>query len=1127
MWNNGMPPMNAMNPQAWGPSQDPTLYIQQQQQQMTPEQYKQWEIYYQQYSAWYAQYGEQYAATMAAQGAFPGTPTAPYPNYQPPPPPLPTEPAPPPPSEPSPSTSNTSTGYVAAKAAPVTYQQPSQPRQDQPEMPLHQQHQSQQPYQSQVSSKWGHKPQIKTNQRIQYGATRTMGQQNNQNNNRRDQTPNGQTNIPPNRRIYHVSQPQQQQTPPKPSNNQQPPSNKTTDEPSEEEKFFDDQFTKWEKEFESWRKQNINHPDKKTYAEYERKFLETRAKLLERREQMRRKKKPPAVQVKTEPEDTYQRESPKTWQPQPINSAEIKPEAIFPVVANNAGSIPGFGFDGEDEIKQEPVDTEAVPSSSNKKSAKPLLDLRENIQNAPVSNDLQQQLDTLLENSQVSALLTLVNLTNENLNAIQLNALKPIIEALKQLTGRGDKEIIKALVEVSMRLNNNSNQAEEVPQEPEMQENEPLVHVAAAGIKVMPPVESFQQMQPPPSMNQSWQEFDPSWNQQQSWQQNQFFNMPPPSTRAPNDNPSLNNVQERLLGLSQPNSQHQQFNQAPPPPPAETPMNDNNMFARRNNFRDEFEANFVDYGHQGNRNFGRENFSDYPQNRNQPRNMNNGRNNNNRNQNRRSFMPEESLDYGESNPTYPGKWILISERPPLIRRTKRGKRKNRKGQIIESKKWPGNKNNPQESTSEAEKPPESSSNGTKDSENEENVPLLCDKKPVEPSPIPESEFLVVPKYGPYPKTTTLRMHKNTISLDEILLEPGRLTRPPKIVIIFRGPPGSGKSVLAKLIKDQEAVIGGNSPRILSIDDYYTVEEEKEEVDPITGKKTMKIESRYEYVADKEDDYMQYLVRSLKKTLTDGLFDFVLVDAWNDKLHHYFELHDLATKHGYVAYTIELLYAFDVCLDHNVHNRSPADIKNMIVNWKSLPPKHILLDATNLIQFSMNEAIEEAQAANQSEQEPTKNNEETGNGNAEAKKDSNEDPIDTPMDSIEVDLAAEQETEDLSDEVEETGFFKSKWEDDATENKLARLDGVSKPLRHPTIEDYLQMDGWEPPKSSSNGKKRVRWADIVAKNEQQKMKQLGFVVGHTDWSKMMDPTEGSSALCDIKYIEKAPKFRKLE
>lgn len=38
--------------------------------------------------------------------------------------------------------------------------------------------------------------------------------------------------------------------------------------------------------------------------------------------------------------------------------------------------------------------------------------------------------------------------------------------------------------------------------------------------------------------------------------------------------------------------------------------------------------------------------------------------------------------------------------------------------------------------------------------------------------------------------------------------------------------------------------------------------------------------------------------------------------------------------------------------------------------------------------------------------------------------------------------------------------------------VARLDGTNKPMKHATIEEYLQMDGWEPPPSSSNGKKRV-------------------------------------------------------
>ncbi len=39
-----------------------------------------------------------------------------------------------------------------------------------------------------------------------------------------------------------------------------------------------------------------------------------------------------------------------------------------------------------------------------------------------------------------------------------------------------------------------------------------------------------------------------------------------------------------------------------------------------------------------------------------------------------------------------------------------------------------------------------------------------------------------------------------ISIDDILNKPGRLTRPKKVVILMRGPPGSGKTYVSKLIK---------------------------------------------------------------------------------------------------------------------------------------------------------------------------------------------------------------------------------------------------------------------------------------------------------------------------------------
>lgn len=47
-------------------------------------------------------------------------------------------------------------------------------------------------------------------------------------------------------------------------------------------------------------------------------------------------------------------------------------------------------------------------------------------------------------------------------------------------------------------------------------------------------------------------------------------------------------------------------------------------------------------------------------------------------------------------------------------------------------------------------------------------------------------------------------------------------------------PGSGKSYLAKLIRDREAEHGGTA-RIMSIDDYFMQEGEIEEKDPQTGK----------------------------------------------------------------------------------------------------------------------------------------------------------------------------------------------------------------------------------------------------------------------------------------------------
>lgn len=41
---------------------------------------------------------------------------------------------------------------------------------------------------------------------------------------------------------------------------------------------------------------------------------------------------------------------------------------------------------------------------------------------------------------------------------------------------------------------------------------------------------------------------------------------------------------------------------------------------------------------------------------------------------------------------------------------------------------------------------------------------------------------------------------DVVTIEDLVSVPGRFMRPPKMVIILRGPPGSGKTTLAKMIK---------------------------------------------------------------------------------------------------------------------------------------------------------------------------------------------------------------------------------------------------------------------------------------------------------------------------------------
>lgn len=112
----------------------------------------------------------------------------------------------------------------------------------------------------------------------------------------------------------------------------------------------------------------------------------------------------------------------------------------------------------------------------------------------------------------------------------------------------------------------------------------------------------------------------------------------------------------------------------------------------------------------------------------------------------------------------------------------------------------------------------------------------------------------------------------------------------RIVIIMRGIPGSGKSFLSKLIKEKEHEMGG-SARILSIDDYF--------IDNDGSSK----QHSYEFDAKMEETYTQYLLKSFRKTLTDNLYECIIVDCKNTTLTHLNEFYTIARTY---LFTVSIL-----------------------------------------------------------------------------------------------------------------------------------------------------------------------------------------------------------------------------
>ncbi|NXL64061.1 YLPM1 protein, partial [Chordeiles acutipennis] len=359
---------------------------------------------------------------------------------------------------------------------------------------------------------------------------------------------------------------------------------------------------------------------------------------------------------------------------------------------------------------------------------------------------------------------------------------------------------------------------------------------------------------------------------------------------------------------------------------------------------------------------------------------------------------------------------------------------------------------------------------------EERIPISAPSIPRQPPPAPRVERKPESK-----------------NVDDILKPPGRDSRPERIVIIMRGLPGSGKTHVAKLIRDKEVECGGPAPRVLSLDDYFITEVEKEERDPDTGKKVKKKVMEYEYEADMEETYRTSMFKTFKKTLDDGFFPFIILDAINDRVRHFEQFWSAAKTKGFEVYLAEMSADNQTCSKRNIHGRKLKEISRMSDHWEAAPRHMMRLDIRSLLQDAAIEEVEmEDFDANIEDQKE------------EAKKDT-----------------AEEEESEL-------GYIpKSKWEMDTSEAKLDKLDGLRTGTKRKRdweaiasrMEDYLQLPDDYDTRASEPGKKRVRWADLEEKKDADRKRAIGFVVGQTDWEKITDESGhlAERALNRTKYI----------
>jgi len=210
------------------------------------------------------------------------------------------------------------------------------------------------------------------------------------------------------------------------------------------------------------------------------------------------------------------------------------------------------------------------------------------------------------------------------------------------------------------------------------------------------------------------------------------------------------------------------------------------------------------------------------------------------------------------------------------------------------------------------------------------------------------------------------------------------------------------------------------------------------------------DGEYLYEPDMEDSYRANLLKRFKKNIDAGLFQFMLVDAINDKVSKFREFWSYAKQNGYEVYICTVDCDPVLAASRNTHQRTEAETVLLARGWEETPSHMNTLDVREFLQTDAIPHVEMTEADA---------DESNGDTNEEISEISQNDEEEDPEDLTFLTRA-------------------SKWEVMDKEETLARLDGTGEKVRsrlaqHTTIEDWLELGGTEDTRGPlRQGQKRV-------------------------------------------------------